>query len=140
LPHGSFGSGKSHFMAVLREVLRHNPAAREIRGLAEPVVAADPWLPGKKFLTLTLHMLDARSVEQAVLEGYLRQITAAHPEAPVPAVHRSDALLDDAAGLRRTLGDDRFFAALREAGTGPGSAGGGLAALKARSEGWTPQR
>jgi hypothetical protein len=26
--HGSFGSGKSHFMAVLREILRHNPQAR----------------------------------------------------------------------------------------------------------------
>ncbi|MFC7548964.1 phage resistance protein [Plantactinospora sp. GCM10030261] len=138
--HGSFGSGKSHFMAVLREILAHNPAAREIRGLAQPILAADSWLPGRTFLSLTLHMLDARSVEQAVLEGYLRHVTAAHPDAPVPAVHRSDALLENAAGLRRTLGDDAFFAELRGGSAGPGAGGTGLAALRARAEGWTPQR
>ena len=42
--HGSFGSGKSHFMAVLREILRHNPQARAVRNLSEPIAAADPWL------------------------------------------------------------------------------------------------
>ncbi|MFF5171339.1 phage resistance protein [Micromonospora sp. NPDC000089] len=138
--HGSFGSGKSHFMAVLREILGHNPKARQISGLEGPVVAADPWLPGRRFLTLTLHMLDARSVEQAILEGYLRHVTAVHPDAPVPAVHRSDALLKDAAGLREAMGDDTFFAALRGGATGPGAGGGGLAALRASAEGWTPQR
>ncbi|SCL20118.1 phage resistance protein [Micromonospora inyonensis] len=138
--HGSFGSGKSHFMAVLREILAHNPYARQIRGLEGPVVAADPWLKGRRFLSLTLHMLDARSVEQAILEGYLRHVTARHPDAPVPAVHRSDAMLEDAARLRQTLGDDRFFAALREGGAAPGASGGGLAAQRARREGWTPQR
>ncbi|MGC5289786.1 phage resistance protein [Micromonospora sp. DT231] len=139
--HGSFGSGKSHFMAVLREILAHNSKARQIRGLEGPVVAADAWLPQRTFLTLTLHMLDARSVEQAILEGYLRQVTDLHPDAPAPAVHRSDALLTDAAGLRATMGDDTFFAALRGGGTaGPGAGGAGLAALRARAEGWTPQR
>ncbi|MFJ6199303.1 phage resistance protein [Micromonospora sp. NPDC092111] len=135
--HGSFGSGKSHFMAVLREILAHNPEAREVRGLAEPVLAADPWLRDRKLLTLTFHMLDARSVEQAILEGYLNQITALHPDAPVPAVHRSDALLDDAARLRDRMGDDAFFAALRDGGGAP-AGGGGLAAQMARAAGWTP--
>ncbi|MER6591216.1 phage resistance protein [Micromonospora purpureochromogenes] len=138
--HGSFGSGKSHFMAVLREILQHNPEAREVRGLAEPVLAADPWLRDRKLLTLTFHMLDARSVEQAVLEGYLNQITRLHPEAPVPAVHRSDALLDDAARLRERMGDDAFFAALSDGGGAPAAGGGlGLAALRAQADGWTPQ-
>lgn len=135
--HGSFGSGKSHFMAVLREILAHNPYARQIRGLDGPVVTADPWLKGRRFLSLTLHMLDARSVEQAILEGYLRHVTAAHPDAPTPAVHRSDALLENAAGLRRTLGDEKFFATLRGGTAAPGA---GLAALRAQKEGWTPQR
>ncbi|MFI6824088.1 phage resistance protein [Micromonospora sp. NPDC050187] len=138
--HGSFGSGKSHFMAVLREILAHNPYARQIRGIEGPVVVADSWLKGRRFLSLTLHMLDARSVEQAILEGYLRHVTAVHPDAPVPAVHRSDALLENAAGLRRTLGDDKFFAALRDGGAVPGAGGDGLAAQRARKEGWTPQR
>ncbi len=113
--HGSFGSGKSHFMSVLREILRHNPQARLVPGLAEPVSRADTWLRDRKILTLTFHMLDARSVEQAVLEGYLRQITAAHPDAAPPAVHRSDALLEDAERLRERMGDDRI----------PGRPGGG---------------
>lgn len=135
--HGSFGSGKSHFMAVLREILRHNPSAREIRGLAEPIVAADPWLRDKRILTLTFHMLDARSVEQAVLEGYLNQITELHPGAPAPAVHRSDALLKDAARLRETMGEEAFFASLG-GGAAP-AAGAGLAAQRAQRQGWTPQ-
>ncbi|MFF3869036.1 phage resistance protein [Micromonospora sp. NPDC001898] len=136
--HGSFGSGKSHFMAVLREILQHNPAAREVRNLAEPVLAADPWLRDRKLLTLTFHMLDARSVEQAILEGYLNQITALHPEASVPAVHRSDAMLDDAARLRDRMGDEAFFAALRDGGSSPAAGDGGLAAHLARAAGWTP--
>ncbi len=137
--HGSFGSGKSHFMAVLREILQHNPEARAVRNLSEPITAADPWLHGKKILTLTFHMLDAQSVEQAVLEGYLNQIAALHPEAPAPAVHRSDALLADAARLRERMGDDRFFAALSEGGAAPGGSGSNLAALRARAAGWTAE-
>lgn len=136
--HGSFGAGKSHFMAVLREILKHNPQARAIRGLAEPVSSADSWLPGKKILCLTFHMLDARSVEQAILEGYLRQIAALHPEADAPAVHRSDALLNDAANLRQAMGDAAFFDKL-SGGAAPAAAGQGLAAMMARAQGWTPQ-
>jgi hypothetical protein len=137
--HGSFGSGKSHFMAVLREILRHNPAARAVRNLAEPVAAADPWLTDKKILTLAFHMLDAHSVEQAVLEGYLNQIADLHPDAPAPAVHRSDALLADAGRLRERMGDAAFFQALAEAGVSPGGSGNGLAAMRARQAGWTPR-
>lgn len=137
--HGSFGSGKSHFMAVLREILRHNPDARAVRGLAEPVAKTDGWLPGKKILTLTFHMLDAKSVEQAILEGYLNQVTALHPDAPVPAVHRSDALLSDAARLRATMGEERFFETLSGAGAGPGGGAGGLAAFRAQRAGWTAE-
>ena len=135
--HGSVGSGKSHFMAVLREILRHNPEARAVRGLAEPIAKADPWLQDRRFLSLTFHMLDARSVEQAVLEGYLRQVAVLHPEAQVPAVHRSDALLKDAAQYREDLGDERFFARLRGGSAPSAGAGGGLAALRAQAAGWT---
>lgn len=134
--HGSFGSGKSHFMAVLREILAHDPDARAVRGLAGPVAKTDDWLPGKKIFTLACHMLDARSVEQAILSGYLAQVTARHPEAPAPAVHHSDALLADAANLRATMGDEKFFAALG----GAGGTGGGLAMEMTRAGGWTAQR
>ena len=139
--HGSFGSGKSHFMVMLREILRGNPQAREVRGLAGPVLDADSWLEGRRVLTLTFHMVDAKSVEQAVLEGYLNQIMALHPDAPVPAVHRSDAMLEDAARLRARMGEEAFFAALRDGGRVDDGAKGGppsLAKLKAQAEGWTP--
>jgi hypothetical protein len=135
--HGSFGSGKSHLMAVLREILRHNPEARAVRNLGGPVAEADEWLRGKQILTLSFHMLDARSVEQAILEGYLRQVTATHPDAPPPAVHQSDALLADAARLRDDLGDDKFFERLRTGGAAPGGAGAGLAAIRAQAAGWS---
>ncbi|MEU8004187.1 phage resistance protein [Catellatospora sp. NPDC049111] len=135
--HGSFGSGKSHFMSVLREILKHNPEVRQqVRNLGGPLDKADGWLAGRKVLTLTFHMIDATSVEQAVLQGYLRQVSSLHPEAPVPAVHRSDALLADAARLRGQLGDDKFFAAMAGTGAGPGG-GGGLAGHLARAVGWT---
>src|SRR5262245_45783198 len=47
--HGSFGSGKSHFMTVLREIMQHNADAKAVRGLGEPVAKADEdWLRGKR--------------------------------------------------------------------------------------------
>lgn len=98
-----------------------------------------PGLRGRKLLTLTFHMLDARSVEQAILEGYLNQITRLHPEAPVPAVHRSDALLDDATRLRERMGDDAFFAALGDGGSSPAAGSLSLAAHVAQADGWTPR-
>src|SRR6266540_7533508 len=58
---------------------------------------------------------------------------------PTPAVHRSDALLAGAARIRARMGDADFFAALGEAGTEPGSGGGGLAAHMARAAGWTAE-
>src|SRR5215813_10314497 len=47
--HGSFGSGKSHYMAVLHLLLNHEPEARKRPELA-PVCAKHGWVEGKKFL------------------------------------------------------------------------------------------
>ncbi|NNG21072.1 phage resistance protein [Naumannella sp. ID2617S] len=114
---GSFGSGKSHFMAVLHALLRGSPAARSKPDLVPVVARHDPDLPGRTILPLAFHLLDSDSFEQAIFSGYLRQIHALHPEAPLPALHRSDGLLNDAARLRQTMGDDSFFAALNAEGT-----------------------
>jgi hypothetical protein len=116
--HGSFGSGKPHFMAVLREILRHNPQARAKTGLTEVVATADRWLSGKKILCLSFHMLNSESIEQALLSGYEKQILELHPDAPVPAVHRSDEMLDSAARLRAEIGDEKFFALLSRGSSG----------------------
>jgi hypothetical protein len=123
--HGSFGSGKSHFMAVLHEILVGNPDARAITDLAEQINEADKWLTGTTVLPLTYHMLGARSVEEAVFGGYRAQIARLRPDAPPPALHRSDSLLENAAQFRADLGDEKFFARLSGGAGGGGSAGWG---------------
>ncbi|MEV0809242.1 hypothetical protein [Micromonospora sp. NPDC050200] len=107
--HGSFGSGKSHFMAVLHALLRGEAAARGRDELAPLVAKHSVWLDGRKFLLVPYHLLDARSLEQRVLGGYVDRVRALHPEAPIPAVHRTDALLDQAASLREKIGDKQFI-------------------------------
>lgn len=109
---GSFGSGKSHFMAVLHAMLTHQPAARAKAGLQGVIAKHEEALKDAKVLPLAFHMLGATTMEQALFDGYLRQIDEMHPGAPLPALYKSDALLEDADAMRRTLGDDRFFAGL----------------------------
>ena len=46
--HGSFGAGKSHFMAVLYLLLRGNTAARSLEKLAPVVTKHNRWTQGKK--------------------------------------------------------------------------------------------
>src|SRR5664279_5567919 len=109
---GSFGSGKSHFMAVLHALLGNEPIARA-EPLLQPAIARhDPVLQDKKVLRLAFHLLGAKSLEDALFGGYLRQLRELHPGAPLPAVHISDGILADAENLRRDLRDDRFFSRL----------------------------
>ena len=119
---GSFGSGKSHFMAVLYALLGHNATARAKTELQSAIASHDPQLQGKKILRLAFHFLDAHSIEQCVLGGYVQQVGVLHPEAPLPAVHKSDELLKDAENLRAQMGDDVFLAGLNKAGGEGGTA------------------
>lgn len=113
---GSFGSGKSHFMAVLHALLRHNPAARAKTELQPVVARHDDALLDKKVLPLAFHLLGAESMEQALFSGYIRQVEQLHPGAPLPAVHLSDGILADAERLRARDGDEKFFAGLNGGG------------------------
>ena len=72
----------------------------------------DSELADKKILRLTYHLLGATSLEQAVLRGYIEQIKQLHPDAPLPAVHLSDSLLEDAENLRARMGEEEFLAGL----------------------------
>ncbi len=114
--HGSFGSGKSHFMAVLNLLLAGHPKARAIPELAAVVARHNSWTEGRHFLMVNYHMIGATEVESAILGGYARQIRALHPEAPVPGFYLGERLFDDARGLRATMGDAAFFAKLNEGG------------------------
>lgn len=139
--HGSFGAGKSHFMAVLNLLLAGNLQARALPDLAK-VVASNGWTSGRKFLLVPYHMVGARDMESAVLGQYAEFVRKQHPEAPVPGFYLADKLFHDARGLRSQLGDDAFFAGLNQGmpdGQAPGMAGSssGWGALDA---GWDAAR
>jgi hypothetical protein len=53
----SFGSGKSHFMAVLHALLRHEPAARAKPELQPVVARHDETLANTQVLPLAYHLL-----------------------------------------------------------------------------------
>ena len=59
--HGSFGTGKSHFMAVLDQILEGNSTARGIPELAQVIQKHNEWLAGKRFLL-------AQSITPATVE------------------------------------------------------------------------
>lgn len=110
--HGSFGAGKSHFMAILHLLLQGDPHARSKPELADVVAKYDPRLSGKKFLLVPYHMVGAESMEAGVLGGYVEYIRKLHPEAPLPGIYLDDSLLADAKKLRESMGDEAFFANL----------------------------
>lgn len=108
---GSFGAGKSHFMAVLHLLLSGNLAARRIDGLGD-VIAGRHDVLERKLLVLDFNLLGAKSFEDAIFGGYLAAIAERHPEASTPILHASDMLLEDAARQRGREGDEAFFAGL----------------------------
>jgi len=124
--HGSFGSGKSHFMAVLNLILEGVPAAKSITELAPVITKHNDWITGKKFLLVPYHMIGATDMESGILGGYVDYIRRNHPDAPIPGVYRAEGLFQDAQELRATMGDDAFFGKLSE-GSATGSGWGELA-------------
>lgn len=119
--HGSFGSGKSHFMAVLYALLSQNPAALAQPDL-DPVRAKNPWLDtnDRKFLLVPYHMLGAKSLEQRVLGKYVEHVRKLHPGCDLPQVYLTDSLFEDFTEQRRLNGDDRVIAQLAAAEGGDG--------------------
>ena len=110
--HGSFGSGKSHFMAVLTLLLQHNPEARSISELASVVARHNRWTEKQKVLVVPYHMIGAPNLETAILGHYADYVRALHPQAPTPGFYQAERLFDDARRLRATMGDAAFFATL----------------------------
>ncbi len=108
--HGSFGSGKSHFLTVLHAVLNGSPEARARPGLQPVIVESDEWLRGKRFLMVPYHLIGATDLDAAILGGYVAHVRRTEPDAAIPAVYRSDAMLDDARRQREFLDDDAAFA------------------------------
>jgi hypothetical protein len=124
--HGSFGSGKSHFMAVLHLILHGNTQARGIPELAGVIAKHNAWLEGKKFLLVPYHMIGAHSMESGVLGGYVDFIRRTHPQAAIPGVFLAEKLFDDARHLQQTMGDGPFFDRLNASHAGGGGGWGEL--------------
>jgi hypothetical protein len=131
--HGSFGAGKSHFMAVLHLLLHHHPAVRSKEHL-DKVCAKHGWVETKKFLLVPYHMIGARNMEAAILGGYVDHVTQHHPTAPLPGVYLADEIFKNAVQHRAALGDEKFFAQLNQ-GQKAGGAGWGK-----MSKGWDAAR
>jgi hypothetical protein len=129
--HGSFGSGKSHFMAVLHLILQHNPDVRNVKEL-QPVCDTHKWVEGKKFLLVPYHMINAKDMETAIFGGYVDHVSELHPDAPLPGVYLADEIFDNARQHRSSLGDDKFFAELNKGKTGGDTSGGGAVGGKTR--------
>jgi hypothetical protein len=106
--HGSFGAGKSHYMAVLHLLLQHNADVRSIPELAK-VCATHVWVENKKFLLVPYHMIGARNMETAILGGYVDHVMQHHPTAPLPGVYLADDIFKNAVQHRQRLGDEKFF-------------------------------
>lgn len=120
--HGSFGSGKSHFMAILHLILAGNPHARSIPELAGVIAKHSDWTVGKKFLMVPYHLMNAKTLDSAILGGYADYIGRIHPEAPTPSVFLAEDLLKNAELLRENMEAAKFFAILNK---GKGGGGGG---------------
>ncbi|MFI1962681.1 PglY protein [Streptomyces pathocidini] len=107
--HGSFGSGKSHFMTVLHAILSNDPAART-KATLQPIIADhDTWLRDRKFLMVPFHLVGATDLDSAILGGYVRTVQRLHAGAPVPPVYRADAMFEDARRQREFFSDDMEF-------------------------------
>lgn len=132
--HGSFGSGKSHFMAVLNLLLSGNSTAWTHPELASVTVQHSS-LRDKKLLLLAFHMIGQTSMESAILGGYVRQVAQLHPDAPVAPLYRGEKLFDDARHLINKMGEEPFFA-----GLGGGETAKTALGRRASSGGWTRER
>ncbi|MBK9978476.1 MAG: hypothetical protein IPP20_11210 [Gemmatimonadetes bacterium] len=107
---------------------RRQHQARAIQELAPLVADNRGWLGERKVLVVPMHLINAVSLESAVLGQYARHVRQRHPDCATPGFYRGDKLFADARNLRSSMGDISFFAKLSAASagqTGWGSLGSG---------------
>jgi hypothetical protein len=127
---GSFGAGKSHFMAVLHLLLERNARARAIPELADAIAAYDPVLGERSFDLVPVHMIGAETIEERIFATYVRHCATVDPQVPPPALFLDGPIFQQADQIRAQQGDERFFAILGGATQG-GEGWGDLATWNA---------
>jgi len=111
--HGSFGSGKSHFMALLSLMLDGNEVVWKVPEL-HGLKAKHTFLGKAKLLQLHFHMVGQNSTEEAIFRRYVDHVQEHHPDAPVPNLFGDEKLFEDARRLLDELGDEAFFSKMSE--------------------------
>ncbi|MEP7124754.1 MAG: hypothetical protein ABJE95_27750 [Byssovorax sp.] len=117
--HGSFGSGKSHFMALLTLLLDGREEAWRIPEL-HALREASGFIGKKKLLQLHFHMVGQDSIEAAVFGRYVEHVRRSHPDATIPGLFADEKLFADATRMLDELGDAKFFGPMNE-GAAPAS-------------------
>ena len=117
--HGSFGSGKSHFMTMLSMLLEDVPVAWT---KPDPAFAAArdkhrPWIQKARLLVVRIHMLSVKGkgtgLDRAVYDGFSAALKRRGKE-PFEFLH-VDGVLDEARNEAAQYGD-LFWAKLAQAG------------------------
>lgn len=117
--HGSFGSGKSHFMALLSLLLDGNEDAWRIAELHE-LRTKYAFVGKTRLCQLRLHMIDKLGLEDAIFGGYVDFVRAHHTNAKVPALFADEGIFGDAQRLLHKMGEDAFFAPMNAGKSGEG--------------------
>lgn len=113
--HGSFGSGKSHFLALLSLLLSGHEAAwrvPELHALREK----HGFVGQKRLMQLHFHMIGKAGIEQAIFQGYLDCVGKHHARATVPGLFADEQLFEDARRMLEELGEAAFFAPMNPEG------------------------
>jgi len=111
--HGSFGSGKSHFMAILHLLLSRNEHALGKAELHPAYAKWDSQLADKKILLVPLHFLAAKSMDSEIFGQYVQHVQSLDENAALPSVYLSQLILsDELPQLREKVGEETFLDAL----------------------------
>lgn len=112
--HGSFGSGKSHFMNVLSLLLSDDPLVYETHPeLQKQRADYHPAVIGRKLFRLHVQCisLQASTLEEVVFGPALKELARLHPEHPAPPLFATTKVFASANELLTSIGDEKFFAA-----------------------------
>jgi hypothetical protein len=109
--HGSFGSGKSHFMAMVSLMLDGAEAAWR-RPELHPLKDKYRELGGKRLLQLRFHMVGQANLEAALFTTYSQAVQERHPKAALPPLFDDAPLFENARAMLAAIGEEKFFSAL----------------------------